>query len=315
MEDGGGFLKMVGNSGHLGGGLGDSPEKIEEVDFVSLVSRLWKGKFLILFVFFLFVFLGGGYSFLKPNFYKADALLIPAQNQGSKVSAPGGVVGLASLAGVNLGEKGGKLDEALAILKSRKFLSDFISERKLKPVLFSEYWSQENNDWKINYKNKVPTMYEAYAKFRKEVLSVSEDPETGLVTLAIFWKDRKKAAEWANALVGRLNQKIREDEVKRISQKISYLRKQVKNSSINGVRQSLFSIMENQLKSQTVAKTQKQYVFRVIDPAVPADKDKPAGLSFKMVLAISGGLGFVFGIVAFLVWEFVSANFLKEVTK
>ena len=96
-------------------------------------------KFIVLSV-FITTMVGIFYSFLATPMYRAEVLMISAQNEERNL---GGLAslnqygGLARMAGINLGGNN-DIEEALAILQSRKFIQEFINENNLMPVLFAD---------------------------------------------------------------------------------------------------------------------------------------------------------------------------------
>ena len=93
----------------------------------------------------------------------------------------------------------------MAILESRTFSESFIQEKNLMPILFSDDWDEENNSWKDD---DSPSMWDAHNEM-KDILSISKDRRTGLMELAVEWKDPILAAEWANDAVTKLNNYMR----------------------------------------------------------------------------------------------------------
>ena len=82
----------------------------DEIDLREFFATLWAGKWLIIAITFIFASGGVFYALSKPDIYRASALLSPAQDQGSS-RLGGQLSGLASLAGVNLGEGGRKQND------------------------------------------------------------------------------------------------------------------------------------------------------------------------------------------------------------
>ena len=77
----------------------------DEIDLRELFATLWRGKWIIIGVTFIFAVAGVSYALYKPNIYQASALLAPTEGDGA--SGLGGQLGgLASLAGVNIGQDG-----------------------------------------------------------------------------------------------------------------------------------------------------------------------------------------------------------------
>jgi uncharacterized protein involved in exopolysaccharide biosynthesis len=67
-------------------------------------------------------------------------------------------------------------------------------------------------------------------------------------------------------------------------------------------------LIEEHTKSITLAKTREEYVFKIIDPALPPDADKPVKPKrmLMVVLGILGGL--LLGIMTVLLREAIRAR-------
>ena len=101
----------------------------DEIDLLELIKVLWDEKRKIIAITAVALFISVIYSLSQPNIYHSEALLAPAGDEGSggisKLAGQFG--GLASLAGVSLPENGvNKSDLALEVLKSRKFVREFV---------------------------------------------------------------------------------------------------------------------------------------------------------------------------------------------
>src|SRR5262249_21351563 len=145
---------------------------------------------------------------------------------------------------IDLGSGTGK-DEAIAVLKSRQFTETFITERNLLPQLYPDLWDSKAQRW-ID-PEKVPTMGGAYQRFDQKIRSVSTDNDTGLVTLEILWRDPKQAADWANDLVRRLNQRTRDRAVKQSQDSLDYLNEQLNKTDIMEIRTAVFGLIEHHI--------------------------------------------------------------------
>ena len=73
----------------------------DQIDIVGLLSKIWSRKKIILKITAVFGVLGVLVALSKPNFYTASSMFTP--NSGGETSGSGGLKGLASLAGINLG--------------------------------------------------------------------------------------------------------------------------------------------------------------------------------------------------------------------
>lgn len=115
-------------------------------------------------------------------------------------------------------------------------------------------------------------MWKANELFDERVRSVSTDKKTGLVTLAIEWKDPVQAADWANELVRRVNRQRQLEAIEEAENSIRYLKEQLGRTNSVEVQQAIYRLIETQTKSIMVAKARKDYAFKIIDPAVPPEK-------------------------------------------
>lgn len=211
-------------------------------------------------------------AFLITPVYRAEVLLAPvAQEKTSGLSALAGQFGdLAALAGLNPGDKKDRTAENIAALKSRTLSTTFINQEGLKPVLFPRKWDADKKKWKDP--DDVPTDWEAFTIFDKEIRLVSVDRKTGLVTLTVDWKDPTAAAAWANSLVKYVNYRLRTEAIEETDKSIGYLEKQLAQTSTVEVQQAIYRLIEAETKNKMIASTRDEYAFKVVDPAVPPEK-------------------------------------------
>lgn len=236
-------------------------------------------------------------AYLMTPIYRASVVMASASNERAGVTgglggALGQLGGLASLAGINVGGAGTETDEALAVLKSREFTEAFVSDHKLMPELFPSAWNAATGQWKLP-ESKRPTLAKAYKLFDKKIRSIVQDKKTGLVTLQIDWKDRQEAADWANDLVQRLNAEMRSRAIKRSEGSVEYLERELASTPTVATREAINRLIEAQVKQRMFANVSQEYVFRVVDKALPADPDDRESPK-KLNLLIEGlllGLG------------------------
>lgn len=213
------------------------------------------------------------YAFSMPAVYRAEVLMAPAVSEGGK-GGLGGLVsqygGLAALAGIEM-ESGGGKEEALAILKSRAFLSRFIQAENLAPVFFSDDWEPTTESWR---EGREPTMTRVTKFFLDHVLRVTEGKNSGMVTLAIEWTDREKAADWANRLLASLNAHMRQRAIAEANKSLSFLGSEMGKTGKIEIQAAISRLIETQMQQAMMANVRDEYSFKVIDPAVvPAEDD------------------------------------------
>ena len=126
------------------------------------------------------------------------------------------------------------------------------------------------------------------ARLTKKIRGVSEDRRTGVVTVSITWPDRAQATQWANGLVARANQELRERTIAEAKRSLSYLEAEVETTVQVPVREGLYRLMESQLKIVMMANARHDYAFKIIDPA---RNPEPEDFAFpKRLLTIVGSL-------------------------
>lgn len=287
----------------------DYQESIDdEIDLLQLWRTLLKYKRMILLSALGAAVVAAGISLMMHNIYRAEVLLAPVDTGGSKggglASALGGLGGLASLAGISVGG-GGSTEENLAVLQSRDFLWKFVQEKKLMPILFEGAWDEQQKKWKETDPKKQPGQLAAHRLFTG-LLSVNRDKKTDLVTVAVEWKDAALAADWANALIARLNQYLAQQAIARSENNLKYLYEELTRTQIEEMRKTLFDLIANEQKSVMLANTQKNFAFKVLDSAVEPDKKIKPKRSLIVILA-----AFVAGFMAIL-YVFIKEGIAKR---
>ena len=198
----------------------------DEIDLIDLIRYLWARKWWLIACGLLGGVIGIFVAVTATEVYRAELAMVPADEEDG--SALGGLAsslgGLAALGGISLGGGGGKTDEALAVMKSRVLLERFVEDKQLLPVLFHEDWDADAKQWSADTAEDPPSIADAYKLLREEVLSVSQDRDSSLITVAVEWTDPELAAQWANELVARTNAAVREVDIREAEKNLAYLR-------------------------------------------------------------------------------------------
>jgi len=261
-------------------------------DLRDIAQRLWKGRWVIAGITLLCAAVSVAYALMAPEWYRAEVVLAPSDEK--KVpNLLGSLGGLASLAGVSIG--GGGSDEPVAVLKSREFTAKFIEDMNLTAVMFAKKWDAKNNRWKATDPEDWPDIRDAVTAFDKNVRSVSVDKKSGMVTLSIRWTDPKAAADWANILVKRLNDRMRERALAESTRNVAYLQGEISKTGVVTLQQSIGRVLEAEMQRLMLARGNPEFSFRVIDPATPPKKRSEPRRTF--VVVASTVLGFAFSIV------------------
>lgn len=284
----------------------------DEIDLAELWAAIWSGKILILAITFIFAVSSVIYAINQPNIYRASTLLAPASEQGGAgglAKMAGQFGGLASLAGINLGSGGtDKTGLALEVLKSRLFLENFIKKYNiLVPLIATKNWDVNSNtlildDELYDAKNKTwvrdvkapkkpePTPWESFKVFT-ELLSVSTDKETGMITIAIEHYSPEIAKQWLIWLVAEINSTMRDQDKAEAQRSIDFLSEKLQETQLADMQTVFYQLIEEQTKTIMLAEVSQEYVLKTIDPAnAPDEKAKPKRALIVILGTMLGGI-------------------------
>ena len=274
----------------------------DEIDLLELIRTLLQAWKIIVGITIICTGLAAAYALNAPEVFKAEALLAPAQEEQSGGSSGlSQFGGIAAMAGISI-PSGSNVEQVVATLNSRKFLSAYIQQNKLLPVLFEEIWDADSQAWLVTSVDDEPTEQKAIESF-KACLSVDEDKKSGLITLSISWKDPGVAAQWANDLVKQLNELLREQAISDSQQRVGYLEQELAKTTLQDMRAVLYNLLEFEKQKAMLANVNEDFALEVIDPAVaPETPEKPKR---KLIVALGGVCGVFLGIFAIFFGQFL----------
>jgi LPS O-antigen subunit length determinant protein (WzzB/FepE family) len=235
-------------------------------------------------------------AFASTKIYRATVLVAPVgehQLNSSLAAMAGQLGGLAALAGFNLDASGNR-DQALALLRSRFVAEAMIRDRKLKPLLFPDRWDADKNAWR----RSEPSDGVTYRRFDKSIRSVEEDRRTGLITISIEFRDRLQVADWATDLVKRVNAIMRERAVSEAQSSLDFLNQELEKSSPMEVRQAIFNLIENQVKTIMLAHVREEFALKIVDPPVVPDARDNVSPMRVLIVELGLFLGALAGAIA-----------------
>lgn len=256
----------------------------DEIDLWELWDTVWSGRWLIIAITSVFTLGGITYALLAQEWYKADVVMAPADAKQSMSGALAQFGGLASLAGISL--PGGGEQAPVAVLKSKEFARAFITDLNLMPVFLEG----------AKDSGKPLDIRDAVRVFDTSVRTITEDKKSGLVTLSIRWKDPDTAAEWANTLVQRLNDRLRQQALTESERNVAYLQKEMASTSVVSLQQSMGRVLEGEMQKLMLARGNEEFAFKVIDRATPPKlRESPKRSLIAIVSMLAGGfLGVLF---------------------
>jgi uncharacterized protein involved in exopolysaccharide biosynthesis len=244
----------------------------------ELLRIFWHGRGLIVLITVVFTGISIAAIFLSTKIYQATVLISPVADEsgGSRLSSlisqvGGGLASLADIPGLPSPANTQKA-EIVAVLQSEAITERYIRENGLLPVLYPKEWDAVRQQWKADDPKKIPTLWKANVAFKKNIRYVVTDLKSGLVTMVIKWKDPVLAAKWANGLVRLANDYLRDKTISEAERNIAYLGEQAAKTDVLGVKEAIYSILQNEIKKMMLARGSAEYALKVIDPAVAPEK-------------------------------------------
>jgi len=258
---------------------------------------------------------------LSKNQYKASSTLAPVSISmaGHGIEGLGSSLGsLAMLAGLGKHDEG--IEENIAVLGSRALADEFVNQYQLAPILFEPRWDDAAKRWKQGMlrqllgrsisrvldslegksieqsNNFAPTPDEIFRAFDK-VRSISEDKDTGLVTLTLELHNPNLAASLTNEYVNAANEHIRKEKIREAQQSLEYLSQELQKTNLAEMHAALSRLIEDELKQSMIANVREQYAFKVIDPATVPELRAWPKVGLLLATGIFGGLMLGIGII------------------
>jgi uncharacterized protein involved in exopolysaccharide biosynthesis len=266
-----------------------SQDQDSRIDLLALVRIIWAGKWLVLGVTALFVVTGFAYTIYAKPIYRSEGVLVANKpDQGPNISSTLG--SLTSLAGISFTPAAGATD-ALATLRSRVFVEDFILEHDLLSVLFADDWDAANKRWSGDDPEDWPDIRDGVRYFMDTILTIEEDASTGLVTVAVEWTDPELVAQWIEDMVLQINEQLRARDLATSERRLNYLNEQLAQANLVELRQAISRLIESEVQTMTLARAEIEYAFKVIDPPrVPNEVVAPKRLSVLILAFLLGGV-------------------------
>jgi uncharacterized protein involved in exopolysaccharide biosynthesis len=256
----------------------------------ALISVIWQRKLLVAGITLLGAVGFAIAALTAREVFRAEVVIAVSEDEGlgGTASLMGRIGGLASLAGVNIGE-GARDRESKALLRSRRLAEAFIQRYNLLPVLFPN-----------PSPGKPATLWFGVRRLRATVLNIREDTRTQLITVTMSAGNPKDAALWANGYAALANELMRERAIGEASRNIKYLEEQIEKTNVLEMQRLMYSLVENETKTLMLANARAEYAFTTVDPATPPElrssPQRTLMVLFGVVLGFFVGVGVACGL-------------------
>ena len=301
----------------------NDPFPDDEIDLKELFFVLWSGKWLISAVTGFAALISIAYALFLPNIYVSESILAPRGGEDLGASLSRSYGGLAALAGVSLPSgSGGGVEIAKKAIFSSSFVETYLMEDILVELMAVESWDAENDQlvidaevYDIEKKKWVrdvsfplapkPHIDEAMQIYKNQV-SVSEDKQTGIITLRTEHLSPRVAQRLNQLIVQEINNFQRQQKIQKADSAIEYLTKQRESNQLIKMDEIFSGLIEEQIKEKMLASVYDNYLFDVIqEPTLPILKSKP---SRALICVLGTLLGGMLGLVIVLVRHYAGSR-------
>ena len=271
---------------------GASPADQDQLDLSIVAQAIWRGKWIIAGVAMLFALVAAALALSATEWYRAEVFLIPAEQRSTQqlpagLSGLGGLVG--GLTGISIG--GGGSAEPLAVLTSRGFITRFIEENDLLDELATASG--------LGPVDQVD-MRDAVDFFLGEALEYTEDRQSRIIVVAVEWTDPETAAKWANLLVQRVNEQMRQRALMQAESSVNYLKVELERANLLTMQQSVGRLLETELQKAMLAGVNPEFAFRIIDSAQPPNhRSRPRRTQMVVFAFVAGAFLASFAVVGY----------------
>jgi uncharacterized protein involved in exopolysaccharide biosynthesis len=271
-----------------------------DVDLIALLGKyvfpFWKHYIICSFV---FAVIFTALSYRQTPQYEASVTaqvqIASAAGSGllrAKTSGLGAMIGIGQLAGSD-----SEFLYNMNFVTSREVADAFLQKYDLQREFFSKEYDKDGNyknpkklgalysriigaDYQKDKDEDIlltpgPSKQAMYKAFRR-VFTIDVNSKEMTVSTTVMWKDPLKAKQWANNYIAFVNRILKDKAIRASNLKIQYLESQIKERPEIEVQNSIYGLIEDELKRIAIAESSDEYAFKVIQRAyLPERRSSP----------------------------------------
>ena len=283
----------------------------DEIDLMELFNVIWKGKILILSVTTVVALSSIFYSLNLTNYYTSESVLVAreAKEQGPLSDYSG----MASLVGVSLaGSSDGALHKVIQIIESREFVKHLLTFENVLPSIMPsimaaksydaasqelyfdpEIYNGETKTWtREPSKNKgIEPSYLEVHKAYHEMMSIDRDKITGHISMKLEHISPVFAKDFLALIINEANNLNREKEIDSSNKAINHLKKELSETSLFEIRESINTLIGVQLETRMMASVHDEYSLISLEPPfIPEMRSSPVRSLIVILTTLAGGI-------------------------
>ena len=176
-------------------------------------------------------------------------------------------------------------------------------------VFDDSIFDKNSNSWVRDYsypRQQKPSAQESFKVFINEHLSLSEDKNSGFITLSIKHQSPFIAKQWTELVVNEINAFYRQKDKLEAEKAVSFLNQQISMTSFSEIKEVLAQLLKEETKKLALIEANQFYVFEYINPpAVMEEKSEPRRGLISILSAVFGAM---LGILFVLIRQYAIKN-------
>jgi len=286
----------------------------DEINVIELFGVLRENFFNLIVVILFFAICSVIYSFFQPEIWRSSTILeVSSKISGGGSSSGGGL----QLAGIKLKDDKSDSSKALTLITSRDLVQKILENNPdvLAYLLaFKNYDSSKKKDnldlkrydvEKKTWIREQPSLNNAYLAYLGTI-NVDLNKGNGFIYLYASHESPIFAKKLLNTVIMELNNFARQRDLDEANKSLDYLYGKLDETFQDNVKLSISSLIEAQLKKQTLAKVKENYLVEPLDsPFLPENRYSP---NRRLILMYGTIIGFILGIVLILLRHYLSKH-------
>jgi len=288
------------------------PNSRNQLTFNNIIALILKNIYIFLTGLIIASIISVFVAISIPNSYTSEATIkVESSNSGGALSSlKGSLGGLGSLAGLDFLDDGSKFTPNLIIetMKSKALLKSVLELDGIKPALVAAidydllnkkliyddtFFDSNENAWvrKANkYRKAEPSYIEIHERYM-DGFRVSQDKISGFIKISFTHPSPEFSKQFIDLMIENLDSKLRGIELTRSQNEIVFLREQLDLYPQIEIKNNINSLIQSSLQNQLLAKVDKEFVVKIIDPAfVPVYKSGPLRPLICILVTLLGAI-------------------------
>jgi uncharacterized protein involved in exopolysaccharide biosynthesis len=303
-------------------------KKQYELGLADLLAFAWNGRWVVLLGALLGIGLGVLFLSVATYRYKATLFVTPVKSEMTQL--PGGISGLAAVAGINLSGGGDSNDFNLYImgLKSRQVAAELAKDNAIMHTLFANEYNTASGQWRrpsgfvvallsagksalgvpgVEWRPPDPADLQ---KFIETNVKVATDRKSNITNISLDHKNPQFAVNLITKLHEQTDAFLRRQALSRADQSIGYLEKQLSRVQLAEHREALAAILGEQEKARMLASSAAPFSAQPFGNAVASSRPTSPQPFIVLIAGLVGGA--ILGLGAILALQIRSISSARD---